>query len=467
MGLPPTSSKISTDLNEVTTFKFDFPNFTGTHTGTDLSLGINSVPGGGTGLGTLTANNVILGNGASAPTFVAPGSSGNLLTSDGTTWVSSPGGAGTGTVTSVALADGSTTPIYSISGSPVTTSGTLTETLMNQNANLVFAGPSSGSPAQPTFRALTNADLPSGSSAFASYASSQVTTASSTISSGTFTTFSNSPAFTITPTITGTYKIYCSIPLEAVTNIQEATARIFNTSGGATLSQESQAAILSSTTADISTVVVQSNYILTSGVTYVFDIQGSNNGGGGTVENRGDVAPFYMFAEGIGLATSSPTGSYAQAYFSGASTWSTTSASFVDPTNSGGNALTVRVSNNITLTAAASNVCGITFTPASSSAVYQITAQVGVSNSTATAGTALTLSDGTIMISSPASWAQSPTAATTSTFLTVTGIYAPATSSPVTVKFQMAAIGGGTAQIIPNNGSGISNTIEWTVLRIA
>ena len=54
MGLPPTSSKISTDANEVTTFKFDFPNFTGTHTGTDLSLGINSVPGGGTGLGTLT-----------------------------------------------------------------------------------------------------------------------------------------------------------------------------------------------------------------------------------------------------------------------------------------------------------------------------------------------------------------------------------------------------------------------------
>ena len=51
MGLPPTSSKISTDSNEVTTFKFDFPNFTGTHTGTDLSLGINSVAGGGTGLG--------------------------------------------------------------------------------------------------------------------------------------------------------------------------------------------------------------------------------------------------------------------------------------------------------------------------------------------------------------------------------------------------------------------------------
>ena len=46
------------------------------------------VSGGGTGLNTLTANNVILGNGASSPTFVAPGTTGNVLTSNGTTWVS-------------------------------------------------------------------------------------------------------------------------------------------------------------------------------------------------------------------------------------------------------------------------------------------------------------------------------------------------------------------------------------------
>jgi microcystin-dependent protein len=52
------------------------------HTGT------LTVANGGTGLGTLTANNVILGNGTSTPSFVAPGSSGNLLTSNGTTWQS-------------------------------------------------------------------------------------------------------------------------------------------------------------------------------------------------------------------------------------------------------------------------------------------------------------------------------------------------------------------------------------------
>lgn len=65
-----------------------------------------------------------------------------------------------GTVTSVALADGSTTPIYSISGSPVTTSGTLTFTLNTQAANTVFAGPASGSAAQPGFRGLVSADIP-------------------------------------------------------------------------------------------------------------------------------------------------------------------------------------------------------------------------------------------------------------------------------------------------------------------
>jgi hypothetical protein len=43
---------------------------------------------GGTGLATLTANNVMLGNGTSNVAFVAPGTSGNVLASNGTTWVS-------------------------------------------------------------------------------------------------------------------------------------------------------------------------------------------------------------------------------------------------------------------------------------------------------------------------------------------------------------------------------------------
>lgn len=47
-----------------------------------------TVSQGGIGAATLTANNVLLGNGTSAPQFVAPGTSGNVLTSNGTTWTS-------------------------------------------------------------------------------------------------------------------------------------------------------------------------------------------------------------------------------------------------------------------------------------------------------------------------------------------------------------------------------------------
>jgi hypothetical protein len=41
-------------------------------------------------MATLIANNVLLGNGTSAVQTVAPGTSGNLLTSNGTTWESQP-----------------------------------------------------------------------------------------------------------------------------------------------------------------------------------------------------------------------------------------------------------------------------------------------------------------------------------------------------------------------------------------
>lgn len=60
-----------------------------------VSSGTLAVARGGTGAATLDANNVILGNGTSAVQFVAPGTNGNVLTSNGSTWTSAtPAGGG-------------------------------------------------------------------------------------------------------------------------------------------------------------------------------------------------------------------------------------------------------------------------------------------------------------------------------------------------------------------------------------
>lgn len=62
-----------------------------------------------------------------------------------------------GTVTSVDL----TVPnILSVSGSPITSSGSLAVSLASQSINTVFAGPSSGSSGTPSFRSLVANDIP-------------------------------------------------------------------------------------------------------------------------------------------------------------------------------------------------------------------------------------------------------------------------------------------------------------------
>lgn len=88
-GLPPTTSKVTGDAGNVTTFNYQFPNFAGTHTGTTLSLGVLGIVGGGTGQATagagfgalspLTTKGDILSYSSSNARQAVPGDNGGLV----------------------------------------------------------------------------------------------------------------------------------------------------------------------------------------------------------------------------------------------------------------------------------------------------------------------------------------------------------------------------------------------------
>src|SRR5678815_1743532 len=65
--------------------------------------------------------------------------------------------SGLGTVTSVDL---TVPPIFSVTGGPITSAGTFAVGIATQPANTVWAGPSVGADAEPTFRGLVNDDIP-------------------------------------------------------------------------------------------------------------------------------------------------------------------------------------------------------------------------------------------------------------------------------------------------------------------
>lgn len=69
----------------------------------------------------------------------------------------SEAGVGSGTMTGIAF---SVTAPFAISPTSTTTSNTFTLSISNQSANLVYAGPTTGADAAPTFRALVDADVP-------------------------------------------------------------------------------------------------------------------------------------------------------------------------------------------------------------------------------------------------------------------------------------------------------------------
>lgn len=114
---------------------------------------------GGTGLTSIGTANQILGvnSGATGLEYKTLTQGTGITITHGANSVTIAATGGTGTVTSVGL---SMPSIFAVTNSPVTTTGTLTATLNTQTANTVFAGPTTGVAAAPTFRSLVAADLP-------------------------------------------------------------------------------------------------------------------------------------------------------------------------------------------------------------------------------------------------------------------------------------------------------------------
>jgi hypothetical protein len=147
--------------------------------------------------------------------FAALANAAGVLTNDGS-GVYSWAAASTGTVTSVAL----TVPSFlSVAGSPVTTSGTFAVTLATQTANTVFAGPGTGSPATPAFRALVAADIPDLSGTYQPL-NAKLTAISALANAAGVLTNNGSGVFSYTTPTTGT-----------VTSVALAAPAIFSVTG--------------------------------------------------------------------------------------------------------------------------------------------------------------------------------------------------------------------------------------------
>jgi len=99
-------------------------------------------------------------NGLTGIVALSAGTNVTLTPSGNTITIAASGGGGAGTVSSVAMTGDGTIFSSTVSGSPITSAGTLAPALLTQSANFMLAGPVSGTALAPTFRAIVSADVP-------------------------------------------------------------------------------------------------------------------------------------------------------------------------------------------------------------------------------------------------------------------------------------------------------------------
>jgi hypothetical protein len=148
---------------------------------------------GGTGLVTIPANNVMLGNGTANVTVVAPGTTGNVLTSNGTTWASTALSAAS------VPAAGSTTQVQYNNAGAFAGSANLTFNGTTLTA-AGLAGPFNGTVGATTantgaFTTLSASSTVSGTG-FSTYLASPPAIGGTAAAAGTFTTLTTSSTIT-------------------------------------------------------------------------------------------------------------------------------------------------------------------------------------------------------------------------------------------------------------------------------
>jgi hypothetical protein len=104
---------------------------------------------GGTGLATLTANNVVLGNGTNNVQLVAPGTTGNVLVSNGTTWISNAAATTAQVYPGAGIANSTGTAW----GTSYTTNGSGTVVALTTSPN--FTTPALGTPSSGNLTSCT------------------------------------------------------------------------------------------------------------------------------------------------------------------------------------------------------------------------------------------------------------------------------------------------------------------------
>jgi hypothetical protein len=96
---------------------------------------------GGTGLTSITANNVMIGNATGSVLLVAPGTTGNVLTSTGTTWQSTaPASGGSVTNVSVTSANGFAGTVANPTSTPAITLTTSITGVLKGDGTAISAG---------------------------------------------------------------------------------------------------------------------------------------------------------------------------------------------------------------------------------------------------------------------------------------------------------------------------------------